>query len=233
MIELFEHNKTAYEAFSSMLDETNRACVIHPTGTGKSFIAFKWVEENPDDHFVWLSPSENIFNTQLENVKRVSDFEPKNITFLTYARLANMTDDEIEALQPNRLVFDEVHRTGAKVWNTGVQRLLTAFPGAQVLGLSATPIRYLDNQRDMADELFDNCIADSMTLGEAIARGILPAPKYVVSLYTFDKESGNYDDALKTYRNRIRKSSAAVRAQAEEYLEKLRRALEKSIGQST
>ena len=84
-----------------------------------------------------------------------------------------------------------------------IRLLLKTFPDMKVLGLSATPIRYLDNQRDMADELFDNCIADCMTLGEAIARGILPAPKYVVSLYTIDKESDNYDDALKTYRNRI------------------------------
>ena len=91
MIELFEHNKTAYEAALELLDETNRACVIHPTGTGKSFIAFKWVEENPDARFVWLSPSENIFNTQLENLKRVTGFEPKNITFLTYARLMHMS----------------------------------------------------------------------------------------------------------------------------------------------
>ena len=43
---------------------------------------------------------------------------------------------------------------------------------APVLGLSATHVRYLDNQRDMADELFDGCIASEMTLGEAIGRGI-------------------------------------------------------------
>lgn len=41
MIELFEHNKTAYEAALEQMEETGKACVIHPTGTGKSFIAFK------------------------------------------------------------------------------------------------------------------------------------------------------------------------------------------------
>lgn len=40
---------------------------------------------------------------------------------------------------------------------------------------------YLDNQRDMADALFDGCIASEMTLGGAIGRGILSAPKYVMS----------------------------------------------------
>ena len=69
MIELFSHNKTAYEAVLEQLEETGKACVVHPTGTGKSFIAFKWVEDNRDKRFLWLSPSENIFDTQLENVK--------------------------------------------------------------------------------------------------------------------------------------------------------------------
>ena len=116
MIELFEHNKTAYEAALAMLEDTNRACVIHPTGTGKSFIAFKWAEDNPESRFVWVGPSENIYNTQLENVRRVSGSVPDNITFLTYARLANMTDDEIGVLWPDSIVLDEVHRAGAKVW---------------------------------------------------------------------------------------------------------------------
>ena len=40
--------------------------------------------------------------------------------------------------------------------------------------LSATNIRYLDNQRNMAEELFEGNIASEMTLGEAIVREILP-----------------------------------------------------------
>ena len=225
MIELFEHNKTAYEAVLEQLEETGKACVIHPTGTGKSFIAFKWAEDNPDKRFVWVSPSENIFDTQLENVKRASGFEPGNIVALTYARLANMTDEEIRALDADSICLDEMHRAGAKVWNTGVERLIAAHPNARLLGLTATPVRYLDNQRDMSEELFDGCVADSITLGEAIARGILPAPKYVVSLYTY-----NMDGELHKYRDRICRSSAASREKAEEYLEKLRRALEKAEG---
>ena len=174
---------------------------------------------------MWVSPSENIYDTQLENVKQASGFEPGNIVALTYARLANMTDEEIRALAADGICLDEMHRAGAKVWNTGVERLIAAHPNARLLGLTATPVRYLDNQRDMSEELFDGCVADSMTLGEAIARGILPAPKYVVSLYTY-----NMDGELHKYRDRIRRSSAASREKAEKYLEKLRRALEKAVG---
>ena len=34
MIELFEHNKTAYDSAVSMLSDTGKAAIIHPTGTG-------------------------------------------------------------------------------------------------------------------------------------------------------------------------------------------------------
>ena len=37
-ISLYPHNASAYEAAVSMLAETGKAAVVHPTGTGKSFI---------------------------------------------------------------------------------------------------------------------------------------------------------------------------------------------------
>ena len=39
--ELFPHNQTAYEKVCAMLAETGRACVIHPTAAGQSFIGFR------------------------------------------------------------------------------------------------------------------------------------------------------------------------------------------------
>lgn len=34
-LELFEHNQKAYEAAISMMAETGKAAIIHPTGTGR------------------------------------------------------------------------------------------------------------------------------------------------------------------------------------------------------
>ena len=87
-IKLFEYNQTAYEVALNLMKETGKAAVIHPTGTGKSFIGFKLCEEFPESSVCWLSPSEYIFKTQIENLKSVSDgFVPQNIKFYTYARL--------------------------------------------------------------------------------------------------------------------------------------------------
>ena len=43
-MQLFPHNKTAYEAAVKMIAERKKAAEIHPTGTGKSFIGFKLCE---------------------------------------------------------------------------------------------------------------------------------------------------------------------------------------------
>ena len=37
---------------------------------GKSFIGFKYVEDNKDKRIVWLTTLEHIVRTQLENIKR-------------------------------------------------------------------------------------------------------------------------------------------------------------------
>ena len=218
-INLFKHNKEAYKAATEMLEQTGMAAIIHPTGTGKSLIAFKLAEEHPLDHFLWLSPSEYIYQTQLENL----NMKFPNIQFMSYSRLMK-NEDSIETLHPDYIILDEFHRCGAAEWGKSVRKLLNACPNAKRLGLSATNIRYLDNQRNMAEEIFDGKIASEMTLGEAIVRGILPEPKYVIAMYSYKKE-------LNQLKKRIQAlSNQGLITENQKLLEQLRRALEQAEG---
>ncbi|MCD8074956.1 MAG: Helicase associated domain protein [Lachnospiraceae bacterium] len=224
-VALYDHNQSAYDAAVDLMGKVGKAAVIHPTGTGKSFIGFRLCADHPEKQILWLSPSEYIFRTQLENLQAETGGEmPENICFCTYAKLMLMKDAEIAKTDPDYIILDEFHRCGAKMWGQGVLRLLSVFPEVPVLGLSATNIRYLDNQRDMADELFDGNIASEMGLSEAIVRGILNPPKYVLSVYSWQKD-------LVRYERRIRQSrSKLVRDECERYLEELRRALDMADG---
>ena len=224
-VELYQHNRTAYGNALTMMAQTGKAAIIHPTGTGKSFIAFQLALDNPDKRICWLSPSEYIFKTQLENLADANGgVVPENMIFYTYAKLPLLTAEEVDTIQPDYIVLDEFHRCGAQVWGAGVRSVLDRYADTPILGLSATNIRYLDNQRDMADELFDGNIASQMSLGEAIVRGILNPPKYVLSVFSYQKD-------LEKYQHRIRSAkSKAVRDEGEKYLEALRRALEKADG---
>ena len=228
VLHLFEHNARAYQAVAAMLEQYGKAAVVHPTGTGKSYIAFKLIEDHPDAAFLWLSPSEYIFKTQLESLqKQAPDFPLGNVHFVTYARLLFCTEEqlaEIAALHPAYIIMDEFHRAGAEHWGERVRELLELCPDAKLLGLTATNVRYLDNNRDMAEELFDGHIASEMTLGEAIVRGILPTPKYVTTVFRYQNELAKYQARVDSLR------SPGVQDANQKYLEALRRALEQADG---
>ena len=227
-LRLFEHNEKAYHAAVRMMDQYGKAAIVHPTGTGKSYIAFKLIEDNPEKVVIWLSPSEYIFKTQLESLKRNDpDFPLANVHFYTYAKLMCCTEGqlaEIAGLQPSYIILDEFHRAGAECWGESTVALLKLCPEAKLLGLTATNVRYLDNNRDMAEELFNSRVASDMTLGEAIVRGILPTPNYVTTVYQYQKDLARYQTRVDNLR------SAGIQDVNQKYLDALRRALEQADG---
>ena len=225
---LFEHNAKAYEAALAMMERYGKAAIIHPTGTGKSYIAFKLIADHPDAVVLWISPSEYIFKTQIEGLEKSDpDFPLESVHFYTYAKLMCCTEaqlTEIAGLQPTYIILDEFHRAGAECWGESTVALLKLCPDAKLLGLTATNIRYLDNNRDMAAELFDGRIASEITLGEAIVRGILPAPKYVTTVY-------QYQNALAKYQARVDNLRIqGIQDANQKILDELRRALEQADG---
>ena len=203
-LRLFEHNEKAYRAAVRMMEQYGKAAIVRPTGTGKSFIAFKLIEDNPEATVLWLSPSEYIFKTQLESLKRNDpDFPLVNVHFYTYAKLLCCTQeqlDEIAAQKSAYIILDEFHCAGAECWGESTVALLKLCPDAKLLGLTATNICYLDNNRDMAEELTNGHIASEMTLGEAVVRGILPTPKYVTTVYQYQKTLAKYQERVDNLR---------------------------------
>ena len=55
-IELYPHNQKAYDNLCAMLRDSNRACVVQPTGTGKFVIIAKMAQDNPGKNFLLLVP---------------------------------------------------------------------------------------------------------------------------------------------------------------------------------
>ena len=60
-MDLLPHNKTAYDSVVEHLQHSNRTCVVHPTGTGKSYIALQLIEDNSDARILYItSPATNL-----------------------------------------------------------------------------------------------------------------------------------------------------------------------------
>jgi len=187
-IKLLPHNKIAYSKAKSILKKQNKTSVVQPTGTGKSYIISSILSDHLNKKALVLAPS----NFILENLKENAYWAVNNTIFMTYSKLIKLNEKELKELSLDLIILDEFHRTGAEKWGESVRTLISIFPAAKILGTSATPIRYLDNSRDMSMELFGKeNEANNLSLETAIVKKILPMPKYVSSLYTVDQEISN------------------------------------------
>lgn len=182
---LLPHNKTAYKKVMKAFETADKTCVIHPTGTGKSYLIAA-VSESYKKVLI-LAP--NIF--VLGQVESVTNWHP-TIDYMTYAYLNSRGSDK----QYDLIVLDEFHRAGATEWGEAVKTLLSQQHG-KVFGTTATPIRYLDEGRNMADEIFDGNIASQMSIGEAWNRNILPIPTYVTGLFDFKNTAEEVRERIK------------------------------------
>lgn len=188
-VELLEHNIKTYKKLVELLGTNNRVAIVQPTGTGKSFIFLKLIEENPEKKFLIAAPSVYIFNQILVHQKN-QGVSFNNIKYATYSKLMDMNSDRMkpEFGDLDYIILDEFHRCGAIEWGKGINNLINEYPQSKIVGTSATPIRYLDDCRNMATELFNDVYAVNMSLGEALMLKILPTPLYVASVFSFDSE---------------------------------------------
>lgn len=224
-ITLMPHNIEAYGKVNEDIEKNNKTAVIQPTGTGKMYIGLKYVENNKGKRTIYIAPSNSILHDVKKNIfaegMTMQDFP--NLKRITYQKLAILSDEEIEKLEADIIIVDEFHHCGAPVWGKGVERLIEKNPNAKILGFSATPIRYNDGLRDMADEMFENNVASEMTLDEAIDSGILPGATYVSTLYGYEQELGKMQANIDNT-----KASIENRKQAQELLDELRKKLDEN-----
>ncbi|MBR6252354.1 MAG: DEAD/DEAH box helicase family protein [Clostridia bacterium] len=184
-VSLFEHNEIAYNRLNEALKNGNCATINHATGTGKSFIALKYLYNNRDKKYLYLAPTYPILDQLIDDAVKLG-INPKelNIDRLIYRSLLDM--DMTETFNKyDGIIFDEYHRCGAKETFYKIKELkylLKKNPqGKKFIGLTATPIRYLDNERNMTNEIFDGVVASNLTLANAMCDELLPIPNYYIS----------------------------------------------------
>lgn len=189
---LLSHNKTAYQKVMRAFETADRTCVVHPTGTGKSYLIAA-VSENFKRVLI-LGPNTFV----LDQVHSVLKWRKRGVEYMTYQTL-NLTENP--HTDYDLICLDEFHRAGAQEWGAAVDRLLELNTEAKVFGTTATHIRYLDNERNMADELFGGNIASHITIAEAWNQNILPIPRYVSGLFRWDKTVSEAQERIERSRS--------------------------------
>jgi len=225
-VELYKHNKIAYDKVQKMFESQNRAAVVHPTGCGKSFISLKWLEENRNKKAIFLAPTISILQQIEKHIidcgMTMSDFP--HLRGITYSKLCRMSESDIQKLNFDMIVLDEFHRCGADEWSKGIATLINNNTNAKILGFSATPIRYLDEHRNMAEELFHGNVASEITLEDAMIDGILPMPTYINAVYSFKEDIEYYQEKIE------KEKRLEEKLKAQQFLEDAKKILEKADG---
>lgn len=210
------HNNQPYLDIVKDIEEYGKACAIHATGTGKMYLALKWLNDNKKEPFAFCAPSLTILNKfadliletyfeagylslknetiedKLDIIRTVLNNE--NINLITYSKLNFMEDEEMLNIKVKNIVLDEFHHLGADKWGSSTERFLKLHKDKSVLGLSATPIRPSD-KINMVEELFDGRISSTISLEEAVGE-ILPYPTMIYGVYSFKEQIAELEERL-------------------------------------
>lgn len=194
-----EANKMQKEALASIAGfrgkKCGRAIVISATGTGKTILsAFDVKAANPK-RMLYVVHREQILDKAIKEFQRVLDAPSSDFGKLTgnakqhdrkyvFATIQTLSKPEtlasFDADQFDYILIDEVHRAGAKSYETVLKRLKSKF----LLGMTATPER-TDGYNIF--ELFNYNIAYEIRLGQALEEGMLaPFHYYGVAEVTLD-----------------------------------------------
>ncbi len=187
MIELYKHNLEAYLKVKEMFQEERKACIIHATGTGKSFVALKLIEdqilENPDSKIVYFTPLNGIASQIEEHLVSMGleDKYLKNIEFINYQTANNkLKDDSINDVEADLFITDEFHHIGAPEWTRALETIFNNNMDAKIFGMTATAVRRMgtNDEENVSETFFEGNVASEFDLADAIAQGVLPEPEY-------------------------------------------------------
>ena len=234
---LQQHQQEAYTAITNAYKIRNKASVVIPTGCGKSFISLQLMIDNKDKNILFMAPTNAIKDQMYRYIakyiageeptterpaKMIAEEQFPNLRIILYPSLLRMKNEIMENLNPDIIIMDELHRTGADKWGEKIDDLINMNPNAKILGLTATPDRMDD--KNIVDDLFCGNVDYELTLVDAIQKGIVQAPNYVKCDYSLRDSLENIKTAIEQC------SNPQTKKELQERYDKMRRIVEHAEG---
>ncbi len=179
------------DSFPSIIRQHRKFILKAPTGAGKTVLASEIVERFYKDQKIIVLCHRLVLLEQLEqalsrkhSVRKLaaSDtgpaFEGYDILLSTNMRAKEMLADAIS--KADLIIVDEAHRVSPN--GTAYKRIIDCFnehgkPEAHFIGLTASPERITNDQRDQLNLAFDTII-DCANIEDLIEEGVLVQPIY-------------------------------------------------------
>ena len=193
IVHLLEHNIGTYKQVKCMLLKKHQVALVQATGTGKSFIMLKLLEDLFGGMRVLYVVPYHRIGENFESYVEFKELEPilESFTVKTYDSFSSSKPPVVEDYDV--VMIDEFHHLGSALNGRKICEFKDAIVrvGKYVIAVTATPIRALDNYRDMGDEAFTGCVVEGVSAEEAIELGIVKKPIYALAIH--DGLTDDYD----------------------------------------
>lgn len=220
----------AYEAIKNGIKEKGSAGIVLPTGTGKTYLALKLIEDNLDKQQILYVSSSPTINVEVRKViqsiysPEMADTILSKVKFTTYSGLYRRYSTHKEDMQEYNsdiIIFDEIHRSGAEKWKEAVNYLIGENKQANILGMTATPLR---NDGNNMIEARCGKIDYELKVSEAVARGILKLPTYISARHIFAEDMESMQEKITAIQDE------KTREDLQKKLNKIRKQVENAKG---
>jgi len=172
-----ESSKAACRAAEAALQQNGRAVLARPAGTGKGCIVWELLDKQPAAKVLWVASCAARLELRRALAKQLDKTLDDCVRLVSCEQLA--VEDArswvaLAELRPELIVLDGWREMSAKDWANCIQPLLRLCPKAKLLALTDSDAP--GGSCRMANELLNDAVVEPLTLGEALANGLLAMP---------------------------------------------------------
>lgn len=200
MSKIDELRYNTYLEAKDLLNKYGKACIIRPTGFGKTGISTRIINDftvgatDRKIRVIFLYPNEPVRNAVLRfyyksrGLAIPEEREIPGVKFLTYAKLSRMRKDvDFKGFDSVRVfIADECHKLGGDKISEAMRKFMEMYPNVKYVGATATPDRM--DLFDEVKEFFDDRVVSPYTLHDAFRDGILQRPFYCYCSYGLEED---------------------------------------------
>ncbi len=236
---LLPHNQGVYGKIIKGFSRSKRVLFEQATGTGKSYLAAKFLSDHArGKRVLFVSPANIIDGYFVDTLlKTLLNFDDERLAGLSKPHKLHMIKNELnidfntclyQGLKSQAdenydiIIFDEAHRMGAPVWGQNVETLLNNNPNAICLGMSATVDR--NDGVDVRKFFNNNNPVSTYSLVDAFNDDILPNLEYHLGKIDYSNEKKFNDESIKELDERLKTATGEQRKEILAALDELKKA---------
>lgn len=177
-VALYEHNQKVYDEIVSVISEgTHGVCYVQGTGTGKSFVMMKLINELFADKKVLVVIPKLVLEINAKGYAEFASISDRT-DFLSTANFYSRKQSEEIAGQYDVVFVDEAHHLGSELYGNNLlyMKEMLIRQNKYFIGMTATPLR--DSDGVNVTTFFEETVY-GMSIFQCIKHKLMPKLEYI------------------------------------------------------